>query len=74
MHPSTLESQGMTPPLMTPDSQPQNYDELMDATVRFERYRVLIRKLAHQRSGTGPAMTQDERSELRGITTSYVAG
>ncbi len=71
--PSMLESQGTTPQLVAPDAPPQNYDELMDATVRFERYRVLIRKLAHQRSGTGPAMTQEERSELRHITTSYLA-
>jgi hypothetical protein len=52
--------------------QPNSYEDLMEATLRFERYRVLIRKLAHHRSGTGQAMTNDERGELRQLTASFV--
>jgi hypothetical protein len=50
------------------NEQPQSYDDLMVATFRFERYRVLIRKLAHHKSGTGQAMTSEERYELRQLT------
>ena len=53
--------------------QPHSYEDLMEATFRFERYRVLIRKLAHHRSGTGQAMTSDERGELRQLTALCVS-
>lgn len=61
-------------------SQPSLYDErphgcadLLEATSRFDRHRVLLRKLAHQKSGTGQAMTNEERGELRQLTAYYVS-
>ena len=66
----------MTSPLEYQDLKPQLADPVPEAKsesgptfviTRFERYKVLVRKLAHHLSGTGEAMTKEERSELREI-------
>lgn len=36
----------------------------MHGAARFDRYKVLVRKLAHHMSGTGDAITKEERREL----------
>lgn len=51
-----------------PVTEARNTTHPMQAAARFERYKVLIRKLAHHMSGTGEAMTKAERSELHEIT------
>ena len=61
---STRQNRDSTPHLTPPIAAAQNKLGLVDATARFERYKVLIRKLAHQRSGTGQPMTKEERGEL----------
>ena len=63
---SPLEYQGKP---QRPDPVALAKDESVQptATTRFESYKLLVRKLAHHLSGTGDAMTQKERSELREI-------
>ena len=67
---STRQNQGSTPNLTLSIAAATNEAGLVDATARFERYKVLIRKLAHQRSGTGQPMTKEERGELFQFTAS----
>ena len=64
---SPLEFQGVEPQLTGPFSKSKNESGPTPAITRFERYKVLVRKLAHHLSGTGEAMTKEERGELREI-------
>ena len=65
---SPLEYEGLKPQRSGPISEANNESASMRAEDRFARYKELTRKLAHHISGTGEAITEEERGELRDIT------
>ena len=64
---SPLEYQALNPQLPDPVSEAKTESGSTTVITRFERYKVLVRKLAHHLSGTGEVMTKEERGELREI-------
>ena len=65
---SSLEHQSLKRQLAGSVSDANKASGPMRAVDRFARYKELTRKLAHHISGTGEAITKEERGELREIT------